>query len=65
MGECNNEPIVFTDLMGREFTVFDQNHSHSDILRYMIADVGFDEVQAIYNQLKGAAINDGSYNEYR
>lgn len=47
MDDVKNLPIVFEDLHGREFVVFDEDHSHSDILRYVVLDIGYDDAHMI------------------
>ena len=46
------EPIVFEDRRGREFVLFDEDHSYGDIVEYVVNDVGFEETQEILDQLR-------------
>lgn len=47
MAEIKRDPITFEDGEGNEFIVFDQGHSHADIVRYVVEDVGSDEAHEI------------------
>lgn len=49
MAEIKKPLIQFVDLEGKEFAVIDPDHSHADILRYVVAEVGAEEAQEILN----------------
>lgn len=58
MTEIKKDPIVFEDLLGREFTVFDQEHTHSDILRYVVDDTGYRDVRMILDVMEEEDANE-------
>lgn len=47
MAEIKKAPITFEDTEGHEFVAFDENHSHADIIRYVVDDVGSEEAHEI------------------
>ena len=52
MAEIKKEPATFEDTGGQELVVFDEGHSHADILRYVVKDVGMEETQQILDIIK-------------
>lgn len=49
----NNLPIKFITTDGNVIIAFDDGHSHADILRYVISDIGLDDTKELFSVIYG------------
>lgn len=51
MGEIKRKPLVTIDDDGEEIVSFDINHTHSDIVRYLMEDLTKEEILFLVKEM--------------